>query len=159
MASGTERQGGAERAQGPERGRRTGLRVVALLVIVGAIFGVLAYRNLVLSEKELTRDLAAMKRQGAALDVDGCVDAVIAWHDHCGAMKSLCDQMVPRFMDACLVAGDRVAYCAALGERSRDTRFGFQECKARAGDRDDKKACAVIYRVIDGHCADVRSSS
>lgn len=152
---------GGERlvAERQRKGRRSGLLVVTSLVLVGVVAGVLAYRNLVASEARLSTELAVMEQRGEGLDVPGCVDAVMDWHDECAVMKSLCDQTVPRFMHVCLAARDRTEFCDALGPRSSDTSFGFDECKARGGDRDDKKACAVVYRVIDGHCKDVRGES
>lgn len=143
---------GDDTGMSPLPGRRSGLLVVGLLIAAGLAAGAVAYRQLVASEHELSAALSKLRQQGAGLTVDGCVDAVIDWHGHCDAMKSLCDQMVPRFMDACLTAADRGAYCAGLGSRGADTRFGVAECRARGGDRDTKKACAAVYRVIDGHC-------
>jgi hypothetical protein len=138
------------------RGGRSGLLVVAILIGAGLATGALAYQHLATSERVLTRELDAMRAQGAGLDVEGCVDAVVRWHATCAAMKSLCDQSVPRFMDACLSAGDRSAYCEALGPLSADTRFGVAECKARGGDRAETKACTLAHRVIDGHCQTLR---
>ncbi|KIG18533.1 hypothetical protein DB30_00218 [Enhygromyxa salina] len=94
-----------------------------------------------------------------ALDVDGCVDASLAWIEACPGVSSWCESSLPDVMGQCLDTQYRGAYCASVGDAVRSTRFGFDECSARYDQikgryarRYAKKHCSLIFRVIAGYC-------
>ncbi|PRQ08336.1 hypothetical protein [Enhygromyxa salina] len=94
------------------------------------------------------------------LDVDGCVDASLAWIEACPGVSSWCESSLPDVMNQCLDTRDRTAYCDSVGDAVRSTRFGFEECSARYDQiegryarRYAKKHCSLIFRVIAGYCA------
>lgn len=126
--------------------------VVAVLFALSTVIGVLAYWRFIVSDRFLREDLEKMARVGRSLSVEQCVDATVAWAGTCRAMKSLCDATGPQLMRTCLAARDRSDYCNHLGDRAKETHFGFKECKARKVTRKTKKACAAAYRAIASHC-------
>lgn len=126
--------------------------VVAVLFALSIVIGVVAYWRFIVSDRFLRDDLEQMAQRGRSLSVEQCVDATVEWAGSCRAMKSLCDATGPQLMRTCLAARDRSEYCDSLGDRARETRFGFKECKARKVTRKTKKACAAAYRAIASHC-------
>lgn len=134
----------------------------SLFLVLGGVFlvatvaGLRGFRLLERSQGLVDQVLADAAAKGKGLDVEGCVDFAMAWYGGCEAMKSLCDASVGRVVAKCLGAQDRTVACAGLGDRTKDTHFGFHECKARGVDRWNKKACAESYRTIDRHCSNPR---
>ncbi len=131
------------------------LRIV-LGVVVGLALpmGVLAYYRYVQSEQHFQRARAEMDRRGPQLDVEGCVDAVLAWHAGCEANRPLCDHGVPMIMTHCLGGRDRALACASLDLSSARAQWVFASCRDRGTPcRSRKKcACADAYRTLDSYC-------
>lgn len=143
---------GAEPGAARGREKHRGWLVIGVLLLVATVVGVLSYWRFIVSDRHLRADIARMERRGASIGVEQCIDEVVRWAGRCKAMKSLCDAEAPRLADVCLAARDRSAYCAQLGDRHRETSFGFKECQARKVTRKTKKACATAYRAIANHC-------
>ncbi|MFT5434612.1 MAG: hypothetical protein ACI9OJ_005326 [Myxococcota bacterium] len=130
-------------------------------MVLGAIFavsiamGLISYGQFMDSEARIQSDFGGIRELGATVDVDGCVDAVIAWHGQCDAMKVLCDKSVGRMMEQCLDGGDRSGYCGRVDFTSNaNSGFGYQQCKERGSHatRTAKKVCGTTYRAIAFHC-------
>jgi hypothetical protein len=95
-----------------------------------------------------------------ALTVENCVDEVLAWVEACPGVSSWCESSLTDVTNQCLESQDRSAYCTEVGDAVLTTRFGFEECSVRYDQiegryerRYAKKHCALIFRVIAGHCA------
>lgn len=127
--------------------------VLGGVFLVATVAGLRGFTLLERSQVIVNQVLAEAASKGKVLEVEGCVDFAMAWYGGCEAMKSLCDATMGRVVSECLGAQDRAVACAGLGDTTKDTHFGFQECKARGVDRWNKKACAESYRTIDRHCA------
>ncbi|MCG3173502.1 MAG: hypothetical protein GMKNLPBB_01699 [Myxococcota bacterium] len=136
--------------------RHAGVKIILALFLLASMLGVLAWVRLDESEKHLVAVMEEMKGKGAVLTPMQCVDATLEWYKGCSAMKSLCDASVARMMEACLAAADRSAYCAEMGDKTRDRKFGFAECLDRKMTRRNKKACGETFVAIDGHCRALR---
>lgn len=133
--------------------------MLALVALVSAVLGVLAFARYRSSERYIKAELAAIEKQGRSLEVEACVDTILGWHKRCKAMAGLCQAAVSRLMGVCFRAQDRRAYCRGLKQSTTDTRFGYAECKARGVKRHAKKACSGMYRVIDSHCHALKHGS
>lgn len=149
--------------------RRIGVRV---LLVIGVVLSVLmvvfggatarGYDEFDTYKRATLEDPANPPRwQSEALDVDGCVDEVLAWVEACPGVSSWCEGSLPDVMNACLDSQDRSAYCKSVGDAVLTTHFGFEECSARYDQiegrfarRYAKKHCALIYRVIAGYCTE-----
>lgn len=132
--------------------KHSGYYVIFGLFFFSSALGLYAYYNYNISEKHLIKSLALIREKGKTLSYEQCVQEIIDWAPHCEAMKSLCDASGPRLMEGCLSARDRTQECAILGDSTRDTHFGFKECKARNLPRNLDKACGKAYRAMDSHC-------
>ncbi len=163
MSSDEERS----RREDEERRRRIGVRVLAIMgVAVGVlmvVFGSMTSRNYGRFDeyqKATLQDPTHPPRwRVEALDVDGCVDEVLAWVEACPGVSSWCEGALPGVMDECLNSQDRSAYCEEVGDAVLSTRFGYDECaerydaiEGRYARRFAKKHCSVIFRAIAGHC-------
>lgn len=116
--------------------------------------GVLAYYRYTVSETHFAAIIKKMDAEGPALDTEGCVAEVLAWHSTCEANKPLCDNGVPMVMTHCLAAADRTATCEALDYSSASAQWVYHQCLDRGTPcRDRKKcACADAYRTVDSFC-------
>jgi len=143
-------------------GNRTTWVVLGCIFVGSLIMGFVSYGQFMSSEQSIQADFDGMRERGASLDPEGCVDAVIAWHAECQAMKVLCDKSVGRMMEQCMAGADRHAYCAATDVSSNaHSGFGFKQCKARGahegkGKRLKKKVCGTAYRAIAYHCQSIQ---
>ncbi len=128
--------------------------VLGGISILAVVLGTLAYYRYSVSEGHFARVLVDMKERGAALDTEGCVDAVLSWHETCEANKPLCDNGVPRVLTHCLSAADRSETCKALDLSSAKAQWVYATCSERGTPCLDKKrcACADAYRAIDSFC-------
>lgn len=147
--------------------KRTGVRVLLVIGVVLAILMVVFGRTTMRSYDEFEAYRRASLEDPAdpplwqeeALDVDGCVDAVLDWIEACPGVSSWCESTLPDVMNRCLDSQDRGAYCESIGDDVLSTHFGYDECSARYdaiegryARRAAKKHCASIYRVIAGYC-------
>ncbi len=132
--------------------KHNGYFVIFGLLIFASFLGLYAYYQYNVSEKHLIKTLAEIREKGKSLTYEQCVQEILDWAPHCAAMKSLCDASAPRLMEGCLSARDRAQECASLGDSTRDTHFGFKECKARNLSRSLGKTCGNAYRAMDTHC-------
>lgn len=123
-------------------------------MILVLVLGALAYWRYKLSERHFAETLAAMDELGPRVDTEGCVTAVLAWHERCEADKNLCDHGVPRVITHCLVGSDRTSTCDALDLSSAQAQWVFERCERRGTSCGDRKncACASAYRAIDSFC-------
>ncbi|NVB36708.1 hypothetical protein G6O69_02615 [Pseudenhygromyxa sp. WMMC2535] len=166
--------GEAEDARDAEARRRTGLKVLVVLGLTLAllmlIFGATTSRNYKQFEDyrrvtlEDPQSPPAWERE--QLDVDGCVDAVLDWIEACPGVSSWCEGSLPDVTNLCLGSVDSRSYCEDAGEEIGSTRFGYQACAERYDEIEEhyarraaKKHCALIYRVIAGHCRDELSGA
>lgn len=160
----------APNAVDDEARRRTGVRVLVVIGVVLAIlmvvFGTTTARSYDRFESYRQQTLEDPDNppvwETEALDVDGCVDAVLDWIEDCPGVSSWCQGSLPDVTNKCLATRDRTAYCESVGTEVGSTRFGFDECSARYDAIDGhyarryaKKHCALIYRTIAGMCRDM----
>lgn len=151
-----------------EARRRIGLRVLVVLGVVIAILMVVfgqataaGYDQFEAYRASTLDDPAHPPRwQTEALDVEDCVDEVLAWVESCPGVSSWCEGSLPDVMNQCLDTQDRTAYCESVGDAVLSTRFGFEECSARYDQiegryarRYAKKHCSILFRVIAGRCS------
>lgn len=147
-----------DRVDTPEDGVETSgpsLRLVlGLLSVLVLGMGVLAYHRYSVSENHFAVVLDEMSRDGASLDTEGCVGAVLKWHATCEANKPLCDNGVPRVMTHCLAAADRTPTCESLDLSSASAQWVYHQCQDRGTPCQDRKKCpcADAYRTIDSFC-------
>ncbi len=119
------------------------------------VLGVAAYWRYTVSENHFAKTLAQMDRQGQTLSVEGCIDAVLSWHERCEANKPLCDNGVPQVMTHCLIAQDRTQACEQLDkEASASAQWVYLTCFERQTPCRSKKhcPCADAYRALDSFC-------
>lgn len=147
------------KTQDQQKKRHNGFRVLAVVMLLAALIGVMAYWRFIVSDRHLRADLEAMAERGAQLTAEQCVDATLSWAAGCQAMKSLCDASAQLIAHRCLDGRDRSTYCAGLGEAIYDTKFGYKECQARGVTRTTKKTCAAAYRAIAAHCHKLRKGA
>lgn len=116
--------------------------------------GVAGYRQLVHSRDHFAETTKMMSELGKTLDTEGCIGAVLEWHDECEANKPLCDNGVPMVMTHCLMGRDRSDTCENLDLSSAKAKWVFDQCDARGTPCTDRKtcACASAYRAIDSFC-------
>ena len=128
--------------------------VLGLATLLVIPMGFLAYYRYVQSENHFKEATAEMARRGPDLDVEGCVTAVLEWHEACQANKPLCDHGVPMIMTQCLSGRDRAATCDGLDLSSAKAQWVFSSCKDRGTPCKSRKkcACADAYRALDSFC-------
>lgn len=128
--------------------------VLGLLSILAVGMGVLGYYRYAVSEDHFAVVLQKMSTEGASLDTEGCVDAVLTWHETCEANKPLCDNGIPRVMTHCLAAADRTQTCESLDLSSASAQWVYGQCLDRGTPCQDRKKCpcADAYRTIDSFC-------
>lgn len=128
--------------------------VLGVMAILAVVLGVFSYWRYVQSENYFATTLAVIDEQGRELDVEGCVDVVLEWHEECSANKPLCDNGVPRVMTHCLAGRDRTEACEALDLSSAKAQWVFSSCLERDTPCTNKKqcACADAYRTLDSYC-------
>jgi len=129
--------------------------VLGTVAALSVGLGVLAFRNYSHAETKLRAEFVEAQRIGATATPEQCVDATVRWYDQCDAMQTLCDMSVSRYMQGCLRAADRTAFCAKLPPETRATTYGFHECEARGITRKTRarwKACGLTYRTIVNEC-------
>jgi hypothetical protein len=126
--------------------------VLSVLSLVALGAGIQGFVMLQKSQKYMKSSLEESSRAGVHSSGEQCVDFTMNWYARCEAMKSLCDGSVGRVMIKCLESQERAGFCASLGDKTRDTHFGYKECQARGVDRWNKKACAETFRTIDRYC-------
>lgn len=124
---------------------------LSLLVL---ILGPLAYWRFTVSGQHFAEAMHHMDELGPTVDTEGCISAVLDWHEHCEADRNLCNHGVPRVLVHCLVGADRQATCDGLDLSSAKAQWVFQSCEERGTPCDDRKncACASAYRTIDSFC-------
>jgi hypothetical protein len=128
--------------------------VLGAMVIVILVGGVAAYWRYVKSENHFATTLQEMDRKGKALDVEGCISAVLEWHGRCEANKPLCDNGVPQVMTHCLAAQDRSQTCSEVDLGPAKAQWVYEACLERDTACANKKqcACADAYRTLDSFC-------
>ena len=128
--------------------------LIGSIMVLAIVLGVVAYWRFTLSQQHIRANFHRLDKHGATLDAEGCVTAVLDWHDHCDAIDTLCDHAVPMAMEHCLRASDRSKDCAALGETARD-QWTYEKCKARGiikGRSSVVNACTDAYRALAQFC-------
>ncbi|MEM6994774.1 MAG: hypothetical protein AAF721_29945 [Myxococcota bacterium] len=128
--------------------------VFGVMGVLVVCLGITAYWRYTVSENWFAQSLPQLAEVGAATDTEGCVDAVLRWHETCDANKPLCDNGVPRAMTHCLMAADRGATCEALGTESARAQWVFKTCFDRGTPCKARKKCpcADAYRALDSFC-------
>ena len=144
-------------SQNPEEHDRSGPRlswVLGTVAVLAVAMGVLATVRYGESERHFRTIQREMDEKGPTLDVEGCVDAVLAWHARCEANKPLCDHGVPKVMTHCLAGRDRSAACAEIAGRSARAQWAFDRCEARGTPCKSRKKCpcADAFRAFDSFC-------
>jgi hypothetical protein len=134
---------------------RGGFLVVGSLLAASVPLGFIAYGRFKASHAAVGTQIETMRLAGRDLTTEQCVDRALQLRAGCSAMPALCDHAVGETMDACLQARDRASECAALGQSTGSTRFGFDACKARKTDRSGRVACATAYRAIAETCQSI----
>ncbi len=125
---------------------------MAILVVV---LGFAAYWRYTVSENYFAESLAEMDDKGKQLDTEGCIDAVLEWHERCEANKPLCDNGIPQVMTHCLVAQDRTNACEDIDtDASASAQWVYMSCYERQSPCRSKKhcPCADAYRALDSFC-------
>ena len=132
------------------------LRTVLLgMTLVAVFMGVFAYYRYVTSEKAIMQGMAEVERSGAALDSEGCIDFVLAWHKRCTALNTMCNDAVKIAMYHCLEARDRSEECAKLTpDVVSKGQWVFGVCRDRGTECRLRKQCpcADAYRAFDSFC-------
>ncbi len=125
--------------------------IIGVLVIC---MGVTAYWRYTVSENFFAASLPMLAEKGTTVDTEGCVDAVLQWHDTCDANKPLCDNGVPMAMTHCLSGDDRAPTCADLRDESAKAQWVFKSCFDRGTPCKNRKKCpcADAYRALDSFC-------
>ena len=146
----------------PRYERDTALPWVLAGLVVGTVaVGVLAYARYAGSEAYIAQGIAEMKARGAALDGEGCVDAVLGWAHDCdvhGTNSAVCEQGVKILMFHCLEAGEetaRMAECDAfLAEERVQGKWVWKVCDARGTRCVNKRECncAEAFRSFESYC-------
>jgi hypothetical protein len=140
--------------------------MVLFLLGFSVILGVLAYRSYSNSEVHLHVAFQDLAAQGATLDTEECVLAVLHWHGNCEAMKSLCDHAIPMAMTHCLKrsesaslrAKERLDYCVAFRWPRSKAKWTYEKCKVIGVSKDDGsrrdqiKACGNAFSAIENFC-------
>lgn len=124
--------------------------------LVTVILGVAGYWRYSNSEAYVAKGIEQMQEQGPQLDVEGCIDAVIAWHHDCdieGANAAVCQQAVGITMFHCLDGADRSQACEAFVPRESG-KWVLDTCADRGMRCVNKRecACAEAYRAVDSFC-------
>lgn len=131
--------------------------VVATLLLVSAIpLGVAAWYRFRSSDRTISRQVESIRSLGQQRTMQQCVKEVLRSHRECDGLRPLCDGAVGEMMDACIAAADRREECAALGDQTMSTRFGFDDCHARTDGRAARTACSGAYRAIASACQELR---
>lgn len=157
----------AEQLADAERRRRLGVRALLVIGLVLSVvmvaFGMMTSRNYnefaAYQKATLDNTEHPPRWRTEVVDVEGCVDEVLAWVEACPGVSSWCEGTLPSVMDECLRTRDRHEYCEQVGDTVLSTRFGYAECAERYDSipgkyarRAAKKHCSVLYRAIAGHC-------
>lgn len=130
------------------------------------VFGVVTVRSRASFDEykaATLEDPAAPPRwEREALDVEGCVDASMAWGLACPGVQSWCEGSFPSVVRTCLDSQDRRSACGVYGDEVLSTRFGYASCEPRWGaveekyeKRATKKFCALAFRVVAGYCEEL----
>lgn len=143
------------RSYEPDSALKYVLGAVGLVVVV---FGFLAYWRYASSEGYVAEGIPHMEAVGGELDVEGCVDEVVAWHDECDQHETnaaVCLQAVKVHMFHCLSQKDRAEACEAdFPEEREDGKWVYDQCAERGTACKIKRecACAESYRATDSFC-------
>jgi hypothetical protein len=143
----------------PVREGHRGWWVVFAVLGLSTLIAVYATLQYARADRFLVESARNFVSQGESLDMEGCVDGVVAWFEHCEIIERVCDKSVDTMMRSCLSARDRVDECRMLGDSLKSTHLDFERC-ARRGinskeDPDQRRlsnACASGYRAADLHC-------
>ena len=149
------KQGLVTPGESPASRPSTGLWALSAFFIVSwAVLGIAGTSNYFASEDHIGQTMQRLNAEGAALDVDGCVDAVLAWHPQCTALSGLCDASVERVMESCVAGRDRADECRSFGAALGQTSFGVSQCRDRGIERrkGQDKQCAKSYGSFASHC-------
>lgn len=125
------------------------------ILILGGLMALQMHRAYTHGERVVQAALPVLAEQGKALDAEGCIDAVLAWHKQCDATAVICNHGVKQAMYHCLKAQDRAQQCTALpASESMDGKWVFITCKERGSlcKRTKDCACADAYRAFDSFC-------
>jgi hypothetical protein len=126
--------------------------------VIGVALGVVAYWRYTVSEKHLHAAFDAIEAQGPTLTTEQCVDTVLAWHQRCEAMQSLCDHAVPMAMEHCLHGRDRAPFCSTIDTAVPRSKWTYERCKERGvsplegSPRRAVKACGDAYGAVESFC-------
>jgi hypothetical protein len=143
------------------------LGIFAVLVLLSVVFGVTTLRSRGAFETYKTATLteATPLWEREVLSVDACVEHTVEWAMGCPGLESWCANEAPRLTRRCLERGSRDEYCAAVGEATASTRFGYHECEAlrepvegKYAKRSHKKFCAAAYRAVAEVCREASGS-
>jgi hypothetical protein len=133
--------------------------VLSGAAVVSMLVGVLSYKRYADSERWVGEGLEQMDAIGAELDVEGCIDAALAWQHDCdieGANAAVCQQAVKIELYHCLVQADRSATCDAEYSSVPDDhgKWVFQRCEDRGTRCIIKRecGCAEAYRAVESFC-------
>ncbi|MCB9568081.1 MAG: hypothetical protein H6710_12875 [Myxococcales bacterium] len=135
--------------QGPSLGLILGL--IAVIVVAGGVF---AFWRYVDSERWVRESLVELEAKGKTLDIEGCIDATLAWHHDCEANKTLCDNAIPLGMYHCLEQRDRHESCLTIDRDMVTGGWLMERCRERGTPCKVMKKCpcAATYRALDSFC-------
>ena len=128
------------------------------MAALSILFGVLAYERYAGSEAWVAQGIQEIEAKGASLDVQGCIDAAIEWHEGCeehDANQAVCNHAVKIEMFHCLQAADRKAECEADWSNPPEKgSWVYPACEERGNRCINKRecACAEAYRAVDSFC-------
>lgn len=128
--------------------------VLGTIVTLVVVLGIVAYWRYTVSERHFAETFAEFDRLAPTVDAEGCVTAVLEWHERCEANKPLCDNGVVRVMSHCLPGRDRSEYCETLDLSSSKAQWVWNKCVDRGTPCRERRSCpcADAYRAIDSFC-------
>lgn len=131
--------------------------VLGSAAALSVLFGVLAYKRYAQSEAYISESRKVLEEKGASLDAEGCIDAVIDWHEGCEANdtnQAVCTHAVKIEMFHCLKGRDRSETCEDYSEMPDKGKWVYKACEDRDMRCLNKRECpcAEAYRALESFC-------
>lgn len=157
LTGGEATAGRLEKPPVPPRSAKFAWIVISIAMVIGTVLGVFVYLSASSGAVEIAKDYQLMRKRGAALTAEQCVEAGIEWFNTgCGAVGRMCIDAVPNVVAECLAAKDRSEACVANGNNLKSSQWAYQHCLALGIDKKSKKpvkeSCTLAWRAFDSWC-------